>query len=358
MSSTSSLPRESPSDPASEPSLARTLAGGLLMGLANLVPGVSGGTMILALGLYERFIRSLADLSRLRFSRRALLFLACIAVGAAFSILTFSGIAVRLVTEQRWIMYSLFIGLTLGGAPELMRNSRPLGPVVVLAFLATLAGMLYLAFGLSSSALGTSAPALVLIGAIAAASMILPGVSGSTMLLIFGAYDLVLGAVSARELRADFLGSLGVLVPVAIGAAIGIGLLSNLLKALLARFPAPSHAALLGLLLGSVAVLMPYQEPLHPELVDKSTRRAVQSLVEGEELAAVNARLRLEIDEKTAEEWRLRYAGRSAGALKELAGQNESFTPSLGQVAASLGLVALGLLLTRLLGRKERPARA
>lgn len=346
----------SPSDPAPDHSPARTLAGGVLMGLANLVPGVSGGTMILALGLYERFIGSLADLSRLRFSRRALLFLALIAVGAAFSILGFSGVAVKLVTEQRWIMYSLFIGLTLGGAPELARSSRPVGPAVVLAFLVMLAGMLYLAFGLSSSALGTSAPALVLIGAIAASSMILPGVSGSTMLLIFGAYDLVLGAVSARELRADFLGSLGVLVPVAIGAAIGIGLLSNLLKALLARFPAPSHAALLGLLVGSIAVLMPFQEPLHPELVDKSYRRAVQSLVEGEELAAVNARLRLEIDEPTAQELRARYAGQSAGGLKELAGHSRSFRPSIGQVAASLGLLALGVLATRLLGRKERPA--
>ena len=75
-------------------------------------------------------------------------------------------------------------------------------------------------------------------------------------------------------------------------------------------------------------------------------------------LAAVNARLGLSIDASEAEELRTRYAGLGAGALKELAGQNRRFAPTILQVAASLGLFALGWLLTRLLGRREKPARA
>ena len=94
---------------------------GLLMGIANLIPGVSGGTMILAMGLYEEFIDSIADLTALRFSRRRIVFLGIIGLSAAGAILGLAGVILYLLFHHTIAMFALFIGLTLGGAPLLFK---------------------------------------------------------------------------------------------------------------------------------------------------------------------------------------------------------------------------------------------
>ncbi|MEZ4286814.1 MAG: DUF368 domain-containing protein [Polyangiales bacterium] len=105
--------------------VAQRIVGGLLMGLANLVPGISGGTMLLASGVYEDFVNAIADLTALRFKKTSILTLATIAVSAFAAILLFAGPVKDAVVHQRWIMYSLFIGLTLGGAPIIWRMAKP-----------------------------------------------------------------------------------------------------------------------------------------------------------------------------------------------------------------------------------------
>ena len=93
----------------------RAVAGGVLMGLANLVPGISGGTMLLAVGIYPRFIEAVADTTRLRLRLQPLLLLSVVAAAGGLAILLLAGFLRDLVVHQRWIMYSAFIGLTLGG---------------------------------------------------------------------------------------------------------------------------------------------------------------------------------------------------------------------------------------------------
>ena len=87
------------------------------MGLANLVPGISGGTMLVAAGVYPAFIGAISDVSRLRFRFRPVLTLVCVAFAAAAAIVLLAGPVKDLVVDHRWIMYAMFIGLTLGGAP-------------------------------------------------------------------------------------------------------------------------------------------------------------------------------------------------------------------------------------------------
>lgn len=330
----------------------RVVLAGVLMGLANLVPGVSGGTMILAMGLYDRFISALAEVSRLRLTRDAVLFLALVAVGAGVALVGFSGLAVSLVTEHRWVMYSLFIGMTLGGAPELLAECRPLRPASVAAFLATFALMGALARGLEGAALPESWPVFLFMGMLGASSMILPGISGSYMLLIFGMYDVVVGSLSASALRESPGESLAVLAPVGVGAALGMALFSNGLRHLLARQAAATHAALLGLLVGSVLGLWPFREPANPELAHKPFRKAVVMLLEGAELEEVEARYHLGIDGARAKELRAAHAGLGPGDLKRRGDELVGFDPTGGQVGAALGLFALGFALTRLLGRR------
>ena len=96
---------------------ARGAFGGALMGLANLVPGISGGTMLLAAGIFRAVITAIAEVTTLRIRARSVVLLASVAGAAGLAILLGAGLLKGLVLDHRWIMYSLFIGLTFGGVP-------------------------------------------------------------------------------------------------------------------------------------------------------------------------------------------------------------------------------------------------
>jgi putative membrane protein len=346
--------------PPGEAPLPRVLATGFLMGLANLVPGVSGGTMVLAMGLYDRFIAAVAALTTLKLARGPIVFLGVLAIGLLAALVGLAGPAVWLVASHRWAMYSLFIGMTLGGAPALWRLTRPWTGASLAAALAGLGAMIALFVGLSSAAVPQNVATFTGVGALAAASMILPGVSGSYILLIFGMYDVVIGSLSAGALREDLGGSVAVIAPVGVGAAVGIGLLSNVLKALLARWPRPSHGFLLGLLVGAVVGLWPFQESVHAELATKDGQKAVLALVEGAAPADVRTEHGVTWDDGLMSALAAENAGATRGTLKAKGAELTRFTPRGGQLAGALGLVAAGFLLTLLLGGSggaQKPAR-
>ncbi len=309
--------------------LARGGLGGVLMGLANLVPGISGGTMLLAAGVYPTFIASIAELTTLRIRTRPLLALAAIGGAAALAILLLAGTMRSLVVEQRWIMYSLFIGLTLGGVPLVWRLARPATTGLIVGAIGAFLLMAVMALGGEVSRDGESDPVLLALSGLAGASaMILPGVSGGYLLLLLGQYEPILGAVDG--LKEGLVGSAGVsvpllttslttLLPVGLGVGVGIIGVSNAVRWLLDRFEKPTLGALLGLLLGSVVGLYPFQEPVSPE---------AGYLHRGQVLDAVEASA---LDEKY---WPL-----------------ERFTPGAGQAAGAGALILLGLGATLLIDR-------
>ena len=134
--------------------------------------------------------------------------------------------------------------------------------------------------------------------------------------------------------------------------AIGIGLLSNVLKVVLARLERPAHAALLGLLVGSVAGLWPFQEAVHPDLVSKRDVKAVVMLLEGAEADVLEEETGVSWDEAERAALKERYAGMSKGDLKLLGLQLDAYPPTGGRIGAALGILACGFLLTRALGKK------
>jgi putative membrane protein len=244
------------------------------MGLANLVPGISGGTMLLAAGVYQAFIESIAEITTLRIRVRPLVLLGTIATSAVLAILFLAGIVKELVVEQRWVMYSLFIGLTLGGVPLVWRLARPGSAAVagggVLGF--SLMLLMAAAPGSAGGAGEASLALLFLSGLAGAAAMILPGVSGGYLLLLLGQYVAILSAVDALKVAALGDGGLAalseplrVLVPVGLGVVTGVVGVSNLLRWLLHRFEKATLGALLGLLLGAVVGLWPFQQGVPPE---------------------------------------------------------------------------------------------
>ena len=253
----------------------RGAVGGTLMGLANLVPGISGGTMLLASGVYPAFIAGIAEITTLHFRVRSLQLLASVGAAAALVILLLAGSVRDLVRDERMAMYSLFIGLTLGGVPLVWRMARPATPSLIVGALVAFAAMVAMALGSAEGAVhaGPNAPLLVVSGLAASSAMILPGVSGGYLLLLLGQYETILGAVD--QLKQGLIGASGpdfalvfealrVAVPLGIGIAIGIIGVSNLLKWLLDRFEKPTLGALLGLLFGAVVGLWPFQETRPP----------------------------------------------------------------------------------------------
>jgi putative membrane protein len=310
--------------------------GGVLMGLANLVPGISGGTMLLAAGVYPAFIAAIAELTTLRFRLRSVVLLAVVAFGAAVAILSLAGPTRSLVIEDRWAMYSLFIGLTLGGVPLVWRLARPLSAGLIAGTVVGFALMIAMAFSPAggSSVEGHAYGRLLLAGTAGAGAMILPGVSGGYLLLLLGQYLPILGAID--KLKLVLLGAsageaidlsllaeaLHVVIPVGIGVLVGIVGISNLLQWTLNRFPKPTLGLLLGLLLGAVAGLWPFQEGVAPE---------VGEVFEGTVLSQEDL---TEID---PEDWPV-----------------ERFRPDTRQIGGSLLLIGLGLAATLAIDRLGR----
>ena len=114
---------------------------------------------------------------------------------------------------------------------------------------------------------------------------------------------------------------------------------------------------LLGLLVGAVLGLWPFQDAVHPELATKDGRRSVEALLAGEALASVNADFGLSLTEAGAAELKTAYVGATRGDLKELGLELERFRPAVGQVFAAFGLGVVGFLVTLLLGARRAPAK-
>lgn len=312
----------------------RGAIGGLLMGLANLVPGISGGTMLLAAGVYPAFITAIAEVTTLRFRPRSVVLLASVVLTAGLAILLLAGTVKSLVQDHRWIMYSLFIGLTLGGVPLLWRMARPATPALWIAAAVSFGVMVLMAMN-GSGASGAAERNLFLIfvaGLAAASAMILPGVSGGYLLLLLGQYEPILGTIdqikrgllgdSITGAASDFalvLDALWVVIPLGLGIVAGVVGVSNLLRWLLERAEKATLGALLGLLLGAVVGLWPFQEGRPPEAGD---------LVKGRVLTVETA-AEVEVDD-----WPV-----------------VRFEPTGAQLGGSVALVLVGLGATLLLGR-------
>ena len=320
---------------------ARGGLGGVLMGLANLVPGISGGTMLLASGIYPRFIRAIAEVTTLKFRLRSLLVLGAVVGAAALAILLLAGSVKDLVVHHRWIMFSLFIGLTIGGVPIVWRMARPASPRFWLGAVAGFLAMSALALAQQHNPEGagetTNFAMLLLAGLAGASAMILPGISGGYLLLVLGQYVPILAgiadfraALSARETAELVRVGVSVILPVGLGVAGGVVLVSNLLRILLAKFEKATLGVLLGLLLGAVVGLWPFRQGIAPEpgSVLKS-----QVVVAGE-----------------SEGEALRYEA-TGRPVKPEDWPTEPFTPTGRQAAASIGLVLAGLACTAAIAR-------
>lgn len=240
-----------------------TLWRGALMGLADVVPGVSGGTMALLLGVYPRLIAALAALTegatwRALVDRRWVAawraidgtFLATLVLGIAISVVAMAGLVEAALHAYRPWVYAAFFGLVAASGIVVMRLVGTRGPVQVAAFLATAVAATVLV-GLAPTATPDAAWFLALAGAIGICALVLPGISGAFLLVLLGQYERVLGAIASADLAT--------LLPFALGAGIGLLGFARLLARWLRHAPDTTHAVLAGFLFGSLRRVWPWQ---------------------------------------------------------------------------------------------------
>lgn len=301
----------------------RCMLGGVLMGLANLVPGISGGTMLVACGIYTRFIDAVSDLTRLRFTRSDLLTLACVVGGAIVAIGGLASVIHWSLVHHRWMMFSLFIGLTLGGVPILYTMARPISRRVwigVVIGAGMMGGLVYLQESGADSS-GLDGPVGLIIGGAAAASaMILPGVSGAFLLLLLGLYETIIGAIkdTIGALKDADIGAvmdqMSVVLPVGIGVVLGVVVVSNVLRWVLHKYERLTLGVLLGLIVAAPAGLYPFRVGIVPQIGDT---------IKGELVTAENLEDMQATD--NAKDW-----------------DQHAFAPNATQIAGSLGIIVLG----------------
>ena len=246
---------------------------GFAMGSADIVPGVSGGTVALVLGIYERFIASVragskaltllvrADVDGFRRWMAAVewSFILPLVAGIGVAFLTLARIIRDLLQDVPEIMSAVFLGLVAGSVVIAWRLIRH--PQVIHALIIVAGGILtFIALGLvhgtSEEAVGQiDEPALwafFLAGAIAICAMILPGVSGSFLLVVMGMYAPALTALTEAQILN--------LLAFAAGAVVGLALFSQVLHLALQRYHDLMMAVLIGLMAGSVRVLWPWPD--------------------------------------------------------------------------------------------------
>lgn len=242
----------------------------MVVGIANIIPGVSGGTMMVAMGLYDKLIHAITHLkSEFKESMKLLI---PIFIGAGLAIVTLARLFEFLLENYPIPTNFAFCGLIAGSLPFIFNKVK--GHTVsigkIIAFLIFFAVVILMA--VMGETNGNAADVsfgvvnvikLLLVGIIAAATMVVPGVSGSMMLMLLGYYDTILKSINqfidaliAFDMEALFV-QCAVLVPFGIGVVVGIFLIAKLIEFIFSKAEIHAYYAIIGLIIASpIAILL------------------------------------------------------------------------------------------------------
>ena len=249
------------------------LAGvGLCMGAANIIPGVSGGTIAFLFGIYADLIKAIkgVDMQLLtmllgkQWSRLAdylpWRFFAALLTGVLVAILSLAKLMSWLLHNKPVVTYAFFFGLILATVPVIGRTLKHWTRAqIVLGLVSTL--VMYLFVGLVPVSTPESLWFLFLCGAIAVSTMILPGISGSFVLVILGKYQYIIDCISDRNIVP--------LAAVSLGCVVGILVFIRLLHWLLDHYHDETLVVLTGMVLGSLRKIWPWKETLSSVISSK-----------------------------------------------------------------------------------------
>lgn len=262
---------------------------GMAIGIANVIPGFSGGTMAVILKVYERLIGALSEIASKPF--KVIKEVWALVVGVALGVVVASFTIIYALEKFPIQTIMFFVGLIIGSIPTIVKNIKEEGIkeekklrikwVDVLSFVICVAVMIFLPLadtGIDVQKVNLATLAVIFVmGIISAGAMIIPGVSGSLILMLFGYYILIIGNITTvleNLMSFNFVGmkdGILILIVFAIGAVIGLIGISKLIKFLLKKWPKTVYIAILGLLIASPFSIIYVTIQDYQEVIDWSS---------------------------------------------------------------------------------------
>ena len=233
---------------------------GIVFGMANVIPGVSGGTMLVVFGVFDRLTEAISGIKNI-FKNFA--FLVTFALGAGAGILLSAKVIGSMFADYAIQTNMFFIGLILGGVPLILKlgtSEKKVKPLCIVPFLIAMAVVIALtvlekldiftmtAENVTGFDIAVSLK-LFVCAAIAAVTMIIPGISGSFMMMLLGVYETIIGALNNWNFY--------VIIPFALGAAVGIIFGAKLISILIKKNKLMVYSAIMGMVIGSVYAILP-----------------------------------------------------------------------------------------------------
>lgn len=248
----------------------KNICKGMIIGLANIIPGVSGGTMAVSMGIYDKLIHCISHF--FTEIKKNVAFLMPLVIGMGIAIIA-SSFGIAYLFENFPVQTNLlFVGLILGSLPPVCKKvkNQKIEPGYIISaviFFAIVVGMALMNgnSGRNISIEFSFLQILILfsVGVIAAGTMVIPGVSGSMMLLLLGYYNPILETIKefvSALVHLDgplLLGTLFILIPFGIGVLVGIVAIAKIIEVIFNKFPLYAYWSIIGLLLASpIAILM------------------------------------------------------------------------------------------------------
>lgn len=252
---------------------------GVVIGVANAIPGVSGGTMMVSMGVYDDIIYCITHLFTQ--IKKSIMILLPYFIGMAVGIVGLAFSIKSLYANFPFQTSMVFIGLIIGGVPMLYehvkKTSIKVGHILLfLLFFIAIIAMQYFGGNGKDVVLSVDIVSIIkifLIGILASATMVIPGVSGSMMLMILGYYNPIINAITdfvkalAERDWNTLLNICGSLVPFGIGVVIGIFAIAKIIEILLKHFKSHTYCAILGLVISSPVVILMGTDMQHINIV-------------------------------------------------------------------------------------------
>jgi len=243
---------------------------GMLIGVANIIPGVSGGTMMVSMGVYEKIIGVVNNL--FKDIKKSILTLLPLGIGMVLGVAVFSFIIPWCLDVYPFPTSFCFIGLILGGVPAIIKpakeslhkEGKSISAPHIIAF------VFFFALAVGMAAMNETQTSfanfdlnigfmifMFIVGVVSAATMVIPGVSGSLVLMILGVYAGIMGSISGFLSAvfafdwAQILYYVGILAPFGIGVIVGVFAVAKLIEFLFDKFPSITYFGILGLIVAS-----------------------------------------------------------------------------------------------------------
>lgn len=233
---------------------------GIVFGVANVIPGVSGGTMLVVFGVFDKLTEAISGIKNIF---RNMAFLVTFALGAGGGILLSAKVIGSMFAAFAIQTNMFFIGLILGGVPLILKlgtSEKKVKPLCAVPFLLSMAVVIGLTV-LEKLDLFTMTAEnvtgfdvvfslkMVVSAAVAAVTMIIPGISGSFMMMLLGVYQTIIGALNDMNFY--------VIIPFAFGAIVGIVFGAKLISILIKKNKLMVYSAIMGMVIGSVYAILP-----------------------------------------------------------------------------------------------------